>query len=459
MLRDKQYIEITPHRDSTKNSFSSEVRIEFTIPSNKTYVRPESFLLLRVNIAEEVALGAPKSITALSGDDVETGFIQNPACAFWDMMQQKINDVLSERIDEPTSTLTLLRLTDTDYSRNEKNFDGSPVIPLQGEFTVGDTTSNTFVYRYDGEEFTNATAGFGSAIQYQMYRILKTMQNPLANNDEYNFILYDPFIRSIKELDGGTKITMLFQVAPDWATKLLLSGGTAKTIIQNRLAPQAGTVDNRIYFEVQEIKYYAMMYERNNPSRSLNPEFIYDSVTPVIAKVTTADGASTNENIRLEVPVATNFITMVFKPNGNNVTSQQSYFNVPNVTERLTKLSILFGGLTYPQVPFEFGTGIKNGGADSYRAYNDFLVGTNMLENVGSIMTYREWLKAPIFVWRVVRPSGDMSTTLTLKLSFGAAAGTETADVMLSCYSTHKLAYDIDDNGLTSNTRVSTISV
>ena len=436
MLRNKQLHEIVPTRNSTGASFSGELRIEWTIPVNNILVNTESYTLFRVNLAN-IGAGPGFALTAVTLPD--QGFAQLPASCLFDQITLKHNDVVAERIDEVTSTLSLIGFIDRDYCSNEKNFQANPLLPLEENYT----------YYYNN---TNPTAD-----EYQRRKFVTEMK--VGTSNDYLFKLDWPFMRGVNELDAG-KITLLFQIAPDWLTKILFYAN-AVTPQQNKLASD-GSGPEGTYGYVQDIKHYAMMYEAQNPPRG-EREFMYDSVVAVPKNINVGDGVARTVVERVEIPVATNFICLCFKVSADNTTNQSSYFNPANVATRLTSLSIKFGGLTYPQYPFSFSTdGTTNGllagsTQDCYRAYQDYLIATGMLK-VGALQSYREWLRNPIFCWRVVRAPGDMSTTATVTMVFRATGGDIDADFMLACFETHSLSYDVNDNGLASNTIVKTIS-
>ena len=397
------------------SSLDGAVTIEFTSSPHRWWSPSDSYLVIGCNVHSALSVAATGEDAAYLAwqapvHSATTGavFAKAAGAAFFSTVSLAVNGVLMGTQSNPAQIAGVHSLTEV--TRDYTETAGS------AELLQNDAASR-------------ARNSFG----------IPTLDGSSRSAFE---LVYKPSIGFLKTMRAypGARITMTFNVAPEYGSRVLTSiDPNATFTIQGKdVATPTATTDYRV--QLTSINYYAaMMTPLNNPTIPANVLVPMYEIASSAHQLPNGLAAGSLQTLSFNVPASCFKIGIGIQLSdagtGNISKSKElSSFMVPGVQH----LAVSYAG-------YQAGSGAYTNARDQpERPFEDFCHSTLAAQQGrAASLSLIDWTVAPLYLFRFAKPANDVSSNATVRISFGSGLSSAVNVFCFAYYqSTAALSYD-----------------
>lgn len=443
-----RFNQIRPDRSVTGTSnFNGQIDFQFSPNASDLTDLKSSFIEARIELTKAANwdfaggdVGAAFGDSCVSAVTERDGVAQNCFATLFKTARLTINDVEVSRSDEYGKHSTIMKLC---YNTTDEEVDSmSPVVPYDYSAVLADyDTANNMtnakpIIKAGSRIATNARTWSKFERVYKVNA--KQDTNSVTSNEGTTQLmlrlalpLSPLFIQQQSEDLPHARLRLSLTVDPDHLSKVQVSDAGAVTMNLHSLFWNVPTYHNAM-----------------GPPRSLsfNTQFIEGYASSRVY----SDGA-----IQYSLPsAAVHTVLLSFNLTANTLINDVHQFSGPlhstSATDDpfLTSLYVHFGSRSYPSPQYSFA---KH--AEVTRAYWDYRTFTLAnTTSTGSVMTLREWMESPVFVFIVEGESGTTSNILTVNSTAAPTLSSGNYTLNLVALYDKELTIEYDENAQVSKT-------
>lgn len=448
---DINYTRQYPTSSRIATNFNGELNFNFIVPNNKVLVLEDSELVLQLDINEF-------GNTGIATAAFTPGLSNSPLSCFFSRAEIHLANKKVWEMTEFTQMSTIHQTLTQSPTELEYNNSGNPIT-----YDGTDVGSVTGVNeRNSAEEIAAETDRVATAnLQAIAYR--KT-GGSVVSKRHVTFSAKLPV--DIRRITGNTEVTIKFIIDRKYPQNLLMNSIDFRKLIQVLATVQNGEAvvslgaADTIGMSVTDVFMNLKMFTADRPLQSESVPFSFRQYTADTKAV-----ISTTENLIFTSARNPSHIGFFFYDNrdvtatGPNQGDNLSYLSPThfrcNATTVLDEFQIEYAGNHYPSntmyVNFDpFDQDQK----ETVKAYREFLHSIRGLSKIPPL-SYRQWRKTPMIVYRVTKPMNDLNTTVRLRLRFSAAP--TTSNICFFSYYQNDCAINYDPNGNVSDVMVAEV--
>lgn len=437
-----RFAQIRPRNAVRSGDFANVIEFDWDQSSSDWMIPNESYLAWDVSVTVKEGAAA---VTALSGPLAPNiGLAQNAVATPYLFTGMRINDTDVSDTNDAAAASTLYKIATE--SRADQKMAKGVFTPIS--VRVANNISDSLVQT--------------SSHKLNAYRAGASVRRFLITGKVPN-----PFWQSATHVPGGNRFQLRLNVSPFWYNGLAKASADAiQAVVSADVA-----ADNRIHINVNDLALYCRVYT----STSKVPRGVQS--IPIENWSTTVRAMNAGEDIEFASVRGTHTIFIAFLDNAAKTNPRHSltdfcvtadnsgYPAADSGIQFLRTLYLLAGGHQYPSPQYSSlelgveGVGLT-GGSDNLRAYQEFTQACALAgKPTGTLLSYDEWLRTPIFGFDVRRHVYDVASTITIRyqLSQPPAAGAAT-DMLIMGVSSEAVELEYDDAGRVTRTEKVTVT-
>jgi hypothetical protein len=436
---DINYVRQYPTSSRIATNFNGELNFNFIVPNNKVLVLEDSEIVLQLDLNQFGGGGVASA-------DLTPGLSNSPLSCFFSRAEIHLANKKVWEMTEFTQMSTIHQTLTQSPTELEYNNSGNPIT-----YDGTDVGSTTVAEDSAANEIAAETNRVAIAnLQAIAYR--KT-GGSVALKRHITFSAKLPV--NIRRITGNTEVTIKFIIDRKYPQNLFMAGATFAQVIQVLpTVPNTPGTNDSIGLSVTDVFMNLKMFTADRVFQSESIPFSFGQYTADTKAV-----ISTTENLIFTSARNPSHIGFFFFDNSdlsvaNNQHLSPTHFRC-NATNVLDEFQIEYAGNHYPSntmyVNFDpFDQDQK----ETVKAYREFLHSIRGLSKI-PVMSYRQWRKTPIIVYRVTKPMNDLNTTVRLRLRFSAAP--TTSNICFFSYYQNDCSINYDPNGNVSEVLVAEV--
>jgi len=451
VLSDINYTRAYPLANRTGTGFSGgELNYNFIVPNDKILVLKESELVIQLDVAQYNNAGTPALIP------LEFGFSNSPVSCFFTRCEIHVGNKKIWEMTEYAQMSTLHTILTSSPTELDSSIGGNPIALSNVALSATQAASATLALNADKIEVaTRNLLDIG---------VIKAT----AGKKHLTFSAKLPC--DIETITGNSEVSIKFIIDRKFPNNLLMLGSTDNatnglSIVDGTSAVTATSIANvsnvgapvaalQIQMSVTDTFMNLKMYKTDTVMINKPYQFSFGNYTADTKSV-----VSRNENLIFTSARNPSHIGFFFVDSRDttllaNTHISPTYFNTLS-TSVLDEYQLEYSGNYYPSntTYVNFDTSSQDQ-KETVKSYKEFVNSLEGLTNIPAL-SYRQWRKHPIILYRVAKPIGDLNTTVRLRLKFSADPANMT--VVFFSYYQSDASINYDSNGNVSNVTVEEI--
>lgn len=444
------YVPIRPLGDISRKNFNGQIEVQMTVPQGKHWDPSNSYFSIKAAFfgytgAGVKALISDNALNTTADITDNLALSSDPCACLFQKLAYYCNDKHISTVENVAQVDQIKNMVFESKSTIEKALSTNPIYWQSGAKPALVTAIGDIVDPYAAQTPAQAVR-------------IAAQNSPFYYSSENRMVWRPPIpvLQLSEPFPENSRHKFVFNVDPQWQRKTVSGYHTNGTpaIVSWAIQYSSDTAaNNAVVFEITDFIFYAAFYDSNiRLPKQINYIFpeIYSAIKPVQNAV--------QDRFSFTVPRGTYKILLGFidARNGTDTRYSPTNFSVDTLRAQLSDISLTYAGESFPLKPYSFPTAnflntwntATTDTQELANMYYEMLLGSDAFRDSSSTsLNFRDWLINPLWVFKIVKPPGDLSSNLDVYLKFRNGPGTDVSCFIMALYNS-EVSIKLNDSGL-----------